>query len=779
MKKLSKFIVKYSKWFFIIFIVLTIASALCIPTVIKNVNSDLTAYLPEGVLTSDGQKFLTENFNIQADVMVGLQGATPRQISEYVGEIGRLTEKNGKIVVDDSEEPLPDDKKAVAQCLWKNSIYFSGLGLMNSAVGEYPEDSPYNKAYIDNILYSDNGTPDDDTDDVYVLMITLNYVPSSDGAFDTLDAIESIVTRDGATCNLSGSTQLAKSVFESTIDEVWKYSAVGIAIVLIILFLFTQSWVDPLILLLTLGVSIILNLGTNIILKSTSIITFSASAILQLALAMDYAVFFLHAYRDEKKHTLDSKEAVTNAIPRTFTSVFASALTTIGGFMALFFMRFSIGMDMGLVLAKGIFMSLITVIFFQPAMVLLLHKQMDKSHKFVNLKLKKPIKGVIKYRSVVVVCLLIAILPAVLVQNGLTYNYFDIVKEEPKEGILYDKVDTLANQIVVSVPIDMDSEESLDLHYSYIETLRGIKNPDGTDAVSFMLGLNALVPREAFDSSYADMIKSQSGQYVNNGYGMYTVGLTNTDIESDEMFETIAEIERITQEYFPGQTYYLTGMAQASRDFAAITPTDFTRVSVASVLIIFLILLFTFKSFKHSIVLVLIIQFGIWINLSIQRITGAEINFMSYIIISSIQMGATVDYAILITAKYRDYRKRLLPSHAAYQATTTSVMSVATSATILAAACLSVYLMATNLIVAEITMLIARGAIISLLLVLFVLPSVLAFLDRPLKGKAWPVPPQDVLRKFRKRKADKAAENAPPAYPYSELSKQPLNELTE
>jgi Predicted exporters of the RND superfamily len=428
-------------------------------------------------------------------------------------------------------------------------------------------------------------------------------------------------------------------------------------------------------------------------------------------------------------------------------------------------MRFTIGMDLGVVLAKGIIFSLLTVIFLQPALVIIFSKQMEKSHKFVNIKLKKPIKEVIKYRSIVVAMLLISIVPVILIQNGLSYNYFDIVKEKPQKGVIYDKVDTLANQIVISVPIDMDSAESLDKHYAYIDELKSIKNSNGTDAVSFMLGLNALVPRAAFDSEYADMIKSQSGQYVNNGYGMYTIGLTNSDIESDEMFETIAEIERVTQEYFPGQTYYLTGMAQASRDFAAITPTDFTRVSVASVLIIFIILLLTFKSFKHSIFLVLIIQFGIWINLSIQRITGAEINFMSYIIISSIQMGATVDYAILITSKYRENRKRVLPSHAAYQATSSSVMSTATSATILVAACLSVYFMATNLIVAEITMLIARGSIISLLLVLFVLPSVLSFFDRPLMGNPWSVPPQDILRKFRKRKADKAKENAPEAYP--------------
>jgi Predicted exporters of the RND superfamily len=274
MKKISGFIVKHYKLMVVLFVIVTVASALCIPTVLKHVNSDLTSYLPVGMLTTDGQKFLKDNFGIQADAIVGVQGISSSELSACVRDIGRLTDVNGKIVVYEGEDALADDKKCVSQCIWKNSLYLAGLSIMNSAIGDYGEGSPYSKTYTDDILYSDNGTPDDYTDDVYVLMITLNYGPSTDGAFDTLDAIENILTESDATVNVGGSTQLAKSVFESTIDEVWKYSLVGCAIVLIILFLFTQSWVDPLILLLTLGVSIIINLGTNILFKSTSIIRF-------------------------------------------------------------------------------------------------------------------------------------------------------------------------------------------------------------------------------------------------------------------------------------------------------------------------------------------------------------------------------------------------------------------------------------------------------------------------------------------------------------------------
>ncbi|MEG1791562.1 MAG: MMPL family transporter [Clostridia bacterium] len=744
MKKLAKFIVKRYKILLVVFVVLTILSCVALPTVFKRVNSDLTSYLPKGTMTSDGQKFLKDNFGIEADVIVGVKGATSDEIYNICGKISNLT-KNGKNIVV-SDTALEPEDKAVATCLWKDSEFFLGLKLLLALGEKYPDGSPYNPSYIDNIMFSNNGTADIDTDDTYVLMITLNFGPSSSESFDTIDAIEDIIEQENssAECYIGGSTQLAKTIFESTLDEVWKYSIAGVVIVLVILFMFTKSWIDPIILLATLGISIILNLGSNIILPSTSIITFSASAILQLALAMDYAVFFLHAYRTEKRTTLDPFEALEKTIPRTFNAVFSSALTTVGGFIALFFMRFTIGMDLGLVLAKGIGLSFLTVIFFQPVLVILLRNKMETwQHKSIDLKFKKPVKGIIKYRTVVVVGLLIAIFPAVLLQSNLGYGYFNFVKEVPKEGALYDKVDTLANQLVISVPIDLDSEESMTTHYIFIEELRGLKNPDGSPAVSFMLGLNALLPKEALEGPMGGAIKSQSGQYVNNGYGMYTVGMTNSNIESDDMFKTINDIQALIAKHFPGQDYYVTGMAQAAKDFAFITPTDFNRVSIASVLIIIVIMIFSFKSLKHSLILMLIIQFGIWVNLAIQKLIGHQINFMSYIIISSIQMGGTVDYAILVTTKYREFRKKLMPPQAAYQATTSSIMSILTSSSILAAACFCVYLMTSNLIVAEITMLIARGAIISAVLVIFVLPAVLTFMDRPFLKNAMKKPPKD------------------------------------
>jgi predicted RND superfamily exporter protein len=249
------------------------------------------------------------------------------------------------------------------------------------------------------------------------------------------------------------------------------------------------------------------------------------------------------------------------------------------------------------------------------------------------------------------------------------------------------------------------------------------------------------------ENSAGEEVSPISG-YLNNGYALYTIGVT-TPVEGEDTFVSLDNVEKLIIDLFGEDCgYQIVGMSQAAKDFSEITPTDFTRVSIASMIIIFVILFFTFRSVKYSVLLLLVIQFGIWINLALQNVIGTQINFMSYIIISSVQLGATVDYAILITAKYRENRFKLMPSAAAYYATTSSVMSVLTSASIMAGACLSVFFISSNLIVSEMTMLIARGSIISALLVLFVLPAVLAYMDRPLPNiKTWSIEQNNALRK--------------------------------
>ena len=736
MVKFSEFIVKKRRWILVVFLIASVLSAVAIPFVYNRVNSDLTSYLPEDTQTTEGQIFLSEVFNIYGDCMVSVEGVERNLALKIVKDLQQI--------------------EGVTSVMWKETTAL--ISLLTLMFPDYADEINANVDVVNELFYDDGGTPDDSSDDVYVILMTHAYGVSSNEAFNVLNKTEEVIKKYGdINYEIGGMTNMTKEVFESTIFEVWKYTLVAIIVVIILLIIFTDSWLDPVILLVTLGVSVLINMGTNIIYPTTSIITFSASAVLQIGLSMDYAIFLLHAVKQQRHTGKSFEDSLVAAIPLTLKTVLASALTTAGGFIALFFMRFTIGEDLGMVLAKGIVMSLITVIFFQPALILLLKKPLEKlTHKSVNLRFRAPVKRIVKYRTAVVIALLVFLLPIMILQSGLDYGYLNFIKEDDSAPTLMEeKLDTAANQLVIAVPFDWTDTS---IQYEFIDELKQIKKSDGKDAISFVLGVTALLPQAVIEDPMIqsmkdnEMMKNYVAVDPKTGitYSLYTVGVT-TDVEGEDTFATLGKIEDLLGQKF--DKYYMTGMSQGARDFAAITPDDFTRVSIASIAIIFIILLFTFRSLKYSVLLVLIIQFGIWINLALQRLIGQQINFMSYIIISSVQMGATVDYAILVTSKYLLNRRKLMPSHAAYQATTSSVMSVITSASILAGACFSVYFVTSNLIVAEITMLVANGAIISLLLVIFALPAVLSYMDRPIPEiDTWRVQQRNKLRRIFREK---------------------------
>lgn len=767
LNKIARGIVGQYKVILIVFAVLFVASCAAIPFVVKRLNSEVMTYLPDGTDTVKGINFLKENFSINGDAMVGVKGASEGDLNIIADKIDRLYydgAKKGRGFYYATDEEIKGGAvgtKAVTQCIWRKSSFVTLYEIM------YGGTENCNK--VINLLYGDNGTPEDARDDTYVFLLNINFGPSDNVTFKVLDVIKDDIVGGRGEYYAFGTSVMAKDIFENTIGEVWAYTGAGLAVILVVLFLFTKSWLDPVVMLITLGVSIVLNIGTNIIYPTNSVITFATSALLQMALSIDYAVFLTNAFRDELKVTTDMKEALAIAMPRAFKSVLGSALTTIGGFVALFAMRFGIGADMGAVLAKGIFMSLICVLFLQPAIMILMAKPLVKSaHYEIDLKFRKPVKTVIKYRSAVVALFIIAIFPVVLFQADLPLNYFNFVKYADKQGELYDMVDAASRQVIIAVPYDEDDEKSIAAQYALCKDLRELRRDNGEDAVTFILGINALIPEEDYkdimqNEELKKLLSSQTQALVNNGYTIYTIGLSVEDAESEEAFNAVARIEEKVKARFDGREVYITGLSQAGRDFSTITPNDFQRVTLLSVLIIVCVLLLTLHSVKHSLLLILLIEFGIWINLCIQKLTGNSINFMSYVVISSMQLGATVDYAILITAKFREYRKRMLPAHAAYMATTTSVMSVLTSSTILAGACFCVKLMSSVLIVSEVCSLVARGAIISALLTIFVLPALLAFFDRPMQGKTLGIPEQGKLSHrsigIKKQNGDNAEED--------------------
>ena len=799
---MGKGIVKYRYIILAVFIALIAVSAAFLPTMINKVNYDLTSYLPDDYETSKGYAFLSETFNIHGDVEIGVT-ATHEKIEQAADEILALEGVTNAVWAQYMEMLLdfgiysPDDEEFTEMYnIFTDAIAKGAATVSEDGVLEYKEGAECN----------------------WALLVTMKYPPSSQEAIKVFGEIETIlknVAGEGSYA-MSGMTEQANALYETVFDELWVYLVAAGIVVLLILAFTTNSLMEPLILVLTLAVSIVINLGTNAIFPSTSMITFAVTAILQLGLSMDYAIFLLHQYRDELRTTCDPKQALAAAIPKSAKAVASSALTTVVGFLALMCMQFEIGTDLGLSLAKGIICSLVTVILLQPCLMLMLDKARVKTqHRCLDFHFRAPIKRSIRDRGWVSLVFAVLFIPALIGSLTLSYTYVRFMPEPDTSGYTEDQLwnystaKELGNQVMIIVPnerVDENGDPILDEngdHVYYIEenyefvrrltelgaetvqldgeTLEKLSYklgmyvmiPEGTvlsvgelqltleqvfalasdvlpliesdtkDFAAILAAVRKILPDVTFEDlgalagQFADM-QSQMAMfqsYVNGGYTMYTVGINPAiDFESQTSFDILDEVKAIANEVFAGtgMTCYFTGYTQGAYDFAAVTPGDYNLVTVISIVAILVILIFTIGGIKFPVLLVALIEFGIWINLIMQYIfAGGTVNFMSYLVITAVQLGATVDYAILITTKFRALRKRFEPRQAAYLATTGSVMSVLTSALIMAGACFSIFAVSSNLVIQEMTFLIARGALISAILVIFVLPALLSFADKP------------------------------------------------
>lgn len=730
MKRFAKFIVKYKLLILGLTLLVMIASLFALSFV--NVNSDILSYLPEEVDMTTGMNFMKDNFDMQGDAIIGVQGASYEEMQEIVSYIeSQEGIKAGGVIwygllkdmqdIDWSRLDDPVISAFVNALIMDYGLTIDDLKEMTSQMSENPE--------IQKIFY-------DHENNVYRVILQLNVPSSSDEALNLLKGIEKTLQDKGFDYAMGGSTQITREIFDSTIGEIGKYIVVAVLVMFIILLLTTNSIIDPIVFMLTLGVSILVNMGTNIILPSVSVVTYAASSVLQLALSMDYAIFLMHSFAEEQKKTLDDNLAMQRAIPKTFSTISASALTTVGGFLALFAMRFKIGEDLGLVLAKGVFLSLLTVILLQPCLMLLTKKIARKTqHRIIVPKFKNVASFAVTHRKTIVTIALALLIPSIILQNLVQLSYIKFVEEDPNPSVVTQKVDELSNSLVVIVPATterIDGESNVALQYEFLEKI------NARDDVNAVMGLFSMLPEDTAEGivnlvsderlsklmQNSGMDMSMITGYLNNGYTMYSVML-DVDPESTEGTTALKEIRSILDDTFGSGEYYITGMTQAVSDLQDITPTDFMVVSLVSIAIILVILLFTLRSVKMSTIVVLVIEFGIFINLSISYVFSQSINFMAYIILSSIQLGATVDYAILYTVKYQKYLGLRSAREAAYAALTESGVSIMTSVAILAGCCLSVSLITTNIIVSEITLMIARGAVISGVLVLVLLPALL------------------------------------------------------
>lgn len=532
------------------------------------------------------------------------------------------------------------------------------------------------------------------------------------------DATNQIRKLIGDDNHVSGDAPGLVAVMDAAVSTVIIGFIILLPAILLILILSTTSWLEPLIFLAAIGISIVINMGTNIFFKDISFMTNSISPILQLAVSLDYAVFLLHSFIDNKKKYPDVNVAMKHAMKESMSTVAASAATTLFGFLALLFMNFRIGADLGLNLAKGIVFSFASVMIFLPALTLTIYKWIDKTqHRPLMPDLSNINRVLSKVALPAVIIIVLMIVPTFLGQGRTGYLY-DNNPMDP--NIRYGR-DTLAIEdrfgkstiMVLLVPKGDAAREGL-----LSREVEGLEHVTGI--LSYAQTVGTAIPPEYLGP---DITK----QFYSENYARLIV-YTDTPSEGDVAFQTVETINTITRGYY-GDKFLSLGQSANLYDMKGIIEKDNIIVNLIAIVAIFIVLLATFRSAILPFILVLVIETGIWINLSIPYFSGIKINFLGYLILSTVQLGATVDYAILLTNTYLTNRKRLSKMEAVSVSLGGTFKSILVSALTLSAAGFTLYKTSSNSSISDIGLLLGRGTLLSLAMVLLFLPTLLTVFD--------------------------------------------------
>ena len=634
----------------------------------------------------------------------------------------------------DMNDYLPEDAKSTA-ALDVMSEEFDG-GIPNARVMvkdvTIPEALKY-KEQIEAVTGVTDVTWLDDAVDITIPMSQLdtktveNYYKDGAALFSVtieeqsrisaVAAIREIIGGDNA---MSGSAVSTATATTNTVSEIAKIAAIAVVFVLIVLILTTGSWLEPLVVLGGLGIAILINSGTNLIFGEISFVTNAAGSILQLAVSLDYSVFLIHRFEECRGEQPDAQTAMVNALCKSTSSIMSSGLTTVIGFLALLFMQFRIGSDLGLALAKGVAISLITVFVFMPALILAVYKWMEKTkHRSFVPSFSKFGKVVYRLAIPMVFVFIILVVPAYKASNANDYYYGSshIFNEQTKLGQdvkaieeVFGKRDTY----VLLVPRgDTAAEKELS------DTLHDL--PEVSGIISYVDLAGAEIPLEYLD-------ENTLSQLMSDHYSRMVLSV-DVDYEGSTTFNLVEKIRSIAQEYYPDQ-WYLAGEGVSTYDLKTTVTEDMVKVNLVAIAAVFIVLLLTMKSLVLPIVLVVSIETAIWINLSCPYFMGQYIFYIAYLIISSIQLGATVDYAILMTDRYKENRAQLGKKEAVIQTISDVTVSILTSGSVLTVVGLLLGYISTNQLLAQLGIFIGRGAIFSLIIVLFVLPGFLFLFDR-------------------------------------------------
>lgn len=676
MVKFGKGVVKARIPIFVISLLLLVPSVLGMAN--TRVNYDILTYLPEDIETMVGQDILVNEFGTGAFSMCVLEGMERKEV------VGLKSQMEGV-----------EHVKAV---VWYDSIADLSLPM------EFLPENMLDK-------FNSEGT---------TLMAIL--FETSMSADETMDAIDEIRGLAGKGCFVSGMSAVVTDIKNLSNMETPIYVLIAVALSSLVLALTMDSFLAPVFFLISIGMAILYNLGSNIFLGEISYVTKALSAVLQLGVTMDYSIFLWHSYEEyQEKYKDDKKRAMAHAVANTFTSVVASSVTTVAGFVALCFMSFTLGMDLGVVMAKGVIFGVIGCVTILPSMILIFDKAIEKTkHKPVIPDLGRIGGFAAKRFPVFIVVFLLVLGPAVY---GYTHTgvYYDLAGTLPKELASIQAKDKLEENYAMNSTHMVLADSSL----SSKDASAMIREMEQADGVKAVMGMDSVVGPAVPKEMIPDRIKEA---LMDENYQLMLVS-SEYAIASDEVNAQIDELNHIIKKY--DKTAMLIGEAPCTRDLISITNTDFQTVSVVSIGAIFIIILLVFKSISLPVILVTVIEFAIFINMGIPAYTGTTLPFIASIVIGTIQLGATVDYAILITNRYKKERNRGQDKGSSVTiALSASVQSVFVSALSFFAATFGVGMYSNIDMISSLCILMARGALISMFVVIFILPAMFMVFDK-------------------------------------------------
>lgn len=676
MLKFSQWLVKHKA------IVLVLGVLLIIPCAIgfinTRVNYDILSYLPKDIDTMKGQDILKEEFGQGGFSFVMVDGMTDKEVAEMADKLAEVDHVS-KVICYQSLTDLNVPKEVLPQ-----KVY-----------------DMFNKG------------------DTTMMAVLFDDTTSADVTLEAIDKMRDITSEQ---CFISGMSAITTDMKHLSDSESIIYSVIAVILVSIVLIFTMDSFLIPVFFMLSIGLAIVWNLGTNFMMGEISFITQALALVLQLGVTMDYSIFLYHSYKEQLQYYPDDhNEAMAHAITATISSVVGGSTTTIAGFLAMCFMSFTLGLDLGIVMSKGVVCGVIACVTVLPAMILMFDKAIEKtSHKDLMPSFSKTSNFISKHSWIFITMALVLLIPAY-------YGY--------KNYNVYYKLDSTLPSDLQSVVANSKLQEEFNMNSTHIlmadasldakQARNMIDEMNDVDGVQYAVGFNSLVgsaiPEEVIPDSVKEVLKGDEYQLILIG--------SEYEVATDEVNDQVAELNDIAAKY--DDKAMLIGEAPATKDLITITDHDFQVVSILSIAAVFLIILVSFKSISLPIILVSVIELAIMINLGIAYFTNTDLPFIASVVIGTIQLGATVDYAILMTTRYRTERYSGKDKKEAVGiALNTSIKSIVTSALGFFAATVGVAVYSKIGLISSLCMLLARGALISMVIVATVLPSLLLLLDK-------------------------------------------------